>query len=335
MHCLVTGGAGFIGSNLVHELISLGHTVDIVDNLTNGFLENLEGIKIRHIFVDLLDVYNEHHENNRPPDQALFIEGDYTNPAVLRRIMSEKYDVVFHLAANPRVSYSVENPSVTTEENILNTVILAESIQRSSKKTRLVFSSSCAVYGNPKNLPVEEDNLKCPESPYGWQKSAAEDYFQMAAKIYNLDCISLRYFNVYGPRQRGSSPYSTAISAWCDKVANNASLRFDGDGSQTRDMIYVGDVVQANILAATSKTKFTGNVINIGTGRSTSNTQIMNVFKRKFKNLQIEYAPKRLGDVDHVYASVQNAYSVLQFKARVSLEEGLEKTFNWWNLKGE
>jgi len=334
MHCLVTGGAGFIGSNLSHELVSLGHTVDIVDNLTNGFLENLEGIKLRHIFVDLLDVYAEHHESDRPPDQALFIEGDYTNPSVILRIMRGKYDVVFHLAANPRVSYSVENPSVTTEENIQNTIILAESIQRSSKKTRLVFSSSCAVYGNPKTLPVEEDNLKRPESPYGWQKSAAEDYFQMAAKIYELDCVSLRYFNVYGPRQRGDSPYSTAISAWCDKVSSGASLRFDGDGSQTRDMIYVGDVVHANILAATSKSKFAGNVVNIGTGRSTSNSQIMSAFKDNFNNLQIEYAPKRLGDVDHVYASVQNAYSLLQFKSRVSLAEGLEKTFVWWNLKG-
>jgi len=334
MNCLVTGGAGFIGSNLVHELVKLGHTIDVVDNLSNGHLENLDGLNRRHVLGELVYFYEESVETNRPADQVLFIEANFEDPPVLKRVQENRYDVVFHLAANPRVAFSVENPWVTTEENILNTVALCNAIISGGSKTRFVFSSTCAAYGNPKELPVIETAPKNPESPYGWQKGAIEDFLRMESSLYNLDSICLRYFNVYGPRQLGNSAYSTAISAWCDKVSTGNPLRFDGNGTQTRDMIFVSDVARANILAAESAEKFNGDVVNIGTGKETSNNQIMDVFKKTFENLNVVYAPKRLGDVDHVYADVHRAKDLLGFESKVDLDTGLKATFNWWNITG-
>lgn len=332
MRCLVTGGAGFIGSNLVHALAKSGYKVDVVDNLSNGHLEFLAGLSMRHVITALLDIYQDHSEPSRPDDQILFIEGNFDDAPVLRRVMSGMYDVVFHLAANPRVAYSVENPAVTTDENILQTVALLQAITKCSDKPRFVFSSSCAVYGNATSLPVNEVTQKNPESPYGWQKSAIEDFLKVACKLYQIDAVSLRYFNVYGPNQKGDSPYSTAISSWCDKVSRCESLRFDGDGNQTRDMIYVGDVVNANILAGTRSNRFTGETINIGTGRPTSNIQIVEVFKGRFNNLEIKNAPKRPGDVDRIYADVQVAKDLLGFTSNTDLEAGLSNTFAWWKI---
>jgi len=335
MRCLVTGGAGFIGSNLVHELSKLGHRIDVVDNLTNGYLENLSGLNMRHVLTGILHFYQENVEHERPQDQVLFIEGGFDDPSVRKRVMDGKYDVIFHLAANPRVSYSVENPTETTDDNVLQTVSLIEAATKCLVKPRFVFSSSCAVYGNPDVLPVRETAPKNPESPYGWQKSVIEDFLKLSARLYGLDAVSLRYFNVYGPNQRGDSPYSTAISAWCDKVAKNETLRFDGDGLQTRDMIYVGDVVNANILAGMNSGRLDGDVINIGTGVETSNKQIVEIFKQTFTNLDIKNAPRRAGDVDHVYAHVHQAHRLLGFTSKTTLDAGLANTFAWWKIKGE
>lgn len=332
MRCLVTGGAGFIGSNLVHALSQSGHKVDVVDNLTNGHLEFLSGLNVRHVMTALLDIYEVQGESARPDDQVLFIEGNFDDPPVLRRITSERYDVVFHLAANPRVSFSVENPFITTDENILQTVALLNAVIKCVNKPRFVFSSSCAVYGNASDLPVKETTPKNPESPYGWQKSAIEDFLRLSCKLYEIDAISLRYFNVYGPNQKGGSPYSTAISSWCDKISKGDALRFDGDGTQTRDMVYVGDVVNANILAATRPGRFTGETVNIGTGQPTSNNQIIAVFKQKFTNLEINNSPKRAGDVDRIYADVQDAKDLLGFTSKVDLATGLSNTFAWWQF---
>lgn len=332
MNCLVTGGAGFIGSNLVHALVNEGHVVDIVDNMTNGYLENLDGLNTRHVLGNLVDIYEEVNEKDRAANQVLMIESDFADSSVLRRIASGKYDVVFHLAANPRVSYTVENPYDTTEENLSKTVLLTEAVRHCKQQVRFVFSSTCAAYGNPNDLPVHENAQKHPESPYGWQKGAVEDYLKLASRLYGLESISLRYFNVYGPRQRGDSPYSTAISAWCDKISKNESLRFDGDGSQTRDMIYVSDVVQANILAAKSKAKLRGDVINIGTGKETSNIQIINAFRKKFENLSVTHAPARKGDVERIYANVHRAKDLLGFESTVNLVSGLTNTFLWWKI---
>jgi UDP-glucose 4-epimerase len=335
MRCLVTGGAGFIGSNLVHELVIQGHTVDVVDNLTSGNLDNLDGINRRHVLGEILHFYEDSAEGKRPPGQVLFVEANFQDAPILKRVQENKYDVVFHLAANPRVGFSVENPWLTTEENVLNTVALCGAIIHGGSRTRLVFSSTCAAYGNPRALPVHENDVRSPESPYGWQKGAIEDFLRMASKLYGLDSICLRYFNVYGPRQPGNSAYSTAISAWCDKIATDKPLRFDGDGNQTRDMVYVMDVVRANMMAAESKIKFLADVVNIGTGKETSNNQILDIFKQHFKHIKISYAPKRLGDIDNMCADVQRAKDLLGFESKTALEAGLAATFKWWNITGE
>lgn len=335
MKCLVTGGAGFIGSNLVHELASQGHKVDVVDNLVSGFLENLDGVNKRHVLGDLLGLYESSYEAERPDDLVLFIEESFDAPSVLSRVQRNKYDVIFHLAANPRVPYSIENPWATTSDNIADTIALCQAIIHGGCKTRLVFSSTCAAYGNTDNLPVHEDTPKRPLSPYGWQKGAVEDFLSLASNLYGLDSISLRYFNVYGPRQPGNSAYSTAIAAWCDKINTRTSLRFDGDGTQTRDMIYVLDVVNANILAAKSTHRLAGSIVNVGTGRETSNNQILDIFKKTFNEVNITYAPKRTGDIDRVYADVQRAKDILGFESKTDLETGLIATFKWWNLIGD
>jgi len=335
MNCLVTGGAGFIGSNLVHELAKQGHKVDVVDNLVSGFLENLEGLNKRHVIGDLISLYEVSYEPTRADDLVLFIEERFDAPCILKRIKENRYDVIFHLAANPRVPYSIENPWVTTSDNLADTIALCEAIIRGGSKTRLVFSSTCAAYGNTAVLPVHENTVKNPLSPYGWQKSAVEDFLRLASTLYNLDSISLRYFNVYGPRQPGNSAYSTAIASWCDKINTGTPLRFDGDGTQTRDMIYVMDVVNANILAAKSEQRLLGDVVNVGTGKETSNNQILDIFKKTFGDVNINYAPKRVGDIDRVYADVQRAKDVLGFESKTALETGLVATFKWWNIIGD
>lgn len=335
MKCLVTGGAGFIGSNLVHELVSQGHKVDIVDNLASGFLENLDGINKRNLLGDMVSLYEDLYEPDRDDDLVLFIEERFDAPCILKRVQENRYDVIFHLAANPRVPYSIENPWETTSDNIADTIALCEAIIRGGSKTRLVFSSTCAAYGNPQSLPVSEDCMKRPLSPYGWQKGAVEDFLKLSAGLYSLESVCLRYFNVFGPRQPGNSAYSTAIAAWCDKMKTDDPLRFDGDGTQTRDMIFVADVVRANILAATAEVRLSGDVINIGTGLETSNNQILDIFKKHFGQVKVSYAPKRTGDIDRIFADVQRARDVLGFESKVDLETGLKTTFKWWQLTGE
>ncbi len=154
----------------------------------------------------------------------------------------------------------------------------------------------------------------------------------MSHTLYGTDSVCLRYFNVYGPMQLGDSPYSTAISAWCNRVKNGEPLRSDGDGEQTRDMVFVGDVVRANILAATREEGFSGDVINIGTGKSVSNNQILQLFKSKFNDIQINHAPARPGDVRDTQALNSKAKNLLSWAPEVSLEEGLKRTWAWWGL---
>ena len=199
----------------------------------------------------------------------MIITGDFADPNVLDRIAQKKYDIVFHLAANARVSYSVENPTITTEENVYKTVALFEACQKSNVR-RIVFSSSSAVYGDVKELPIKEDDINSEniQSPYGLQKSVCEDFAKLFHRLYGTDIVSLRYFNVYGPGQTGDSAYSTAVSAWCNSVYTGKPLRSDGDGTQTRDMIFLDDVVFANILAAEAPPFVAGKSFNIATGIS-------------------------------------------------------------------
>lgn len=334
MRALVTGGAGFIGSNLVYELVRQGWAVDVVDDMSNGHLEFLQGLKVRNVLGAALPIWEERSESidTRESDLVLVIHSCFSSDQVLDRVRRGIYDTVFHLAANPRVSYTVEYPAETTEVNVNMTMKLVMAVSKSPNKPRIVFSSTCAVYGNTVKLPTDEWVDQNPVSPYALQKLTVEKFLKMSNKLYGIDSISLRYFNVYGPNQLGDSPYSTAISAWCDKISKGQPLRSDGDGEQTRDMVYVGDVVNANILAARLKRSMSGEVFNIGTGVSVSNNQILSAFRDRFKDFDVVHAPERPGDVRHTKADITSANGTLGFTPSHDLLTGLEKTFKWWKI---
>lgn len=331
MRALVTGGAGFIGSNLVNHLVRLGWTVDVVDDLSNGHVEFINA-KLKFVPVFVLEQFEDKYESLRSYDQVLFFEADFEHEAVLSRVRRGFYDTVFHLAANPRVSYSVEYPAKTTDINVTRTISLVEAVNSAENKPRLIFSSTCAVYGDAIEIPTSEHCERSPLSPYGLQKWMVEEFLKLSSNLYGTDAVSLRYFNVYGPNQLGDSPYSTAVSAWCNKVKEGQPLRSDGDGEQTRDLVYVEDVVSANILAATRKERFNGDTINIGTGHSVSNNYILSLFYKEFPNIEVTKAPARPGDIRDTLANNHHAKYLLGWSPKVSFEEGLKRTWNWWDL---
>jgi len=329
---LVTGGCGFIGSNLVHRLVKEGWVVDVVDDMSSGNISLLADLKMRVIPVGLLDIFHEDMKNQgrtRESDEVYVIEGDFSSRRILQNIANKKYDVVFHQAAIPRVSFSVENPSITTDVNISSTVRLFEACV--DNVTRVVFASSSSVYGGAEELPTSEAHPKNPKSPYAWQKSAIEDFARMCWDLYKLDVVCLRYFNVFGPGQYGDSPYSTAVSAWCHAAKNGTECRSDGDGTQSRDMCYVDNVVQANMLAAESKINFMGRFYNIACSDRTSNNEILDYFKNRF-NVTVAGSPWRPGDVMHTQADISRAREELGYEPAVRFWEGLERTVDWWNI---
>ncbi len=328
---LVTGGCGFIGSNLVHRLVEMNWSVDVVDDLSNGLIENLEGIDKRIVTTDTLHLYEDQFEEEDEKDTVV-ICGDFAHENILQRILDNSYDFVFHLAANPRVEFSVQYPQVTTEINVLKTVELFKACA-DSDVSRVIFSSSSAIYGNVQNLPTRESETCSPESPYGLQKLQGEQYAALFAKLYGLDVVSLRYFNVYGPRQLGGSPYSTAISAWCDAIYNEKPLRSDGDGTQSRDMVFVGDVVQANICAALTENNVAGNGYNVGSSNSITNNEILEKLSENFEDVEVVKAPWRPGDVMHTLADITRARQDLEYDPEYTFDEGLEKTLSWWDDK--
>ena len=310
MKALVTGGYGFIGSNITQSLIDLGWQVDVVDDMSNGHDEFLE----RYI--------------GRFQPWIM----DFADPRMLAEIeLPGRYDYVFHEAAVPRVSYSVEHPGETADNNTARTVKLMEACKKGGVK-RFIFASSSSVYGGADNMPTEETEPKKPVSPYAMQKHHVEEYCQLFNHLYGFDSVCLRYFNVFGPNQYGDSPYSTAVSAWCDAVKYGKPLRSDGDGEQTRDMCYVANVVDANIRAAQYPGKFAGDVFNVACQERTSNNEILEWFKKNFKGIDITHAPTRAGDVKHTCASIEKINQVLGYEPKVKFWEGLEETVHWWQL---
>ena len=306
--CLVTGGAGFIGSNLVKEMLKNNYRITVVDDLSTGRISSLE---------DILPQIN-------------FINDDFSSDEVIKQINFQKFDTIFHLAAIPRVLYSIENPYETTDNNVLKTIKLINASCNNIEK--FIFSSSSSVYGGADKMPTFPSHEKNPKSPYAWQKSTIEDALKMFSSLHNLNSISLRYFNVFGPGQLGGSAYSTVISAWCHAIKNNQALRKDGTGEQSRDMCYIDNVVHANILADRSSSVFTGETFNVACGESVTNNQILNKFQEKFKNLNIKQAPFRKGDVMHTLADISDTTKAINYHPLVRFWDGLEKTFEWWNL---
>jgi len=328
MKALVTGGCGFIGSNLVRKLLKLGWEVEVVDDLSSGDISSLGNIPMRVVTVGLLANYESF---EREEKKSLIITGDFASPYILSRIADKRYDYVFHLAAMPRVEFSVKNPILTNENNVSKTVALMSACCGNVK--RFIFSSSSAIYGDAgDNFPSRECGSSNPQSPYALQKKIIEDYCSLFYNLYNLESVCLRYFNVYGPGQLGDSPYSTAVSAWMNSIRSGNPLRSDGDGEQTRDMVYIDDVVRANVLAAGLQKATKGEICNIGSGKSYSNNEILAMIKSKILNLSIVNAPEREGDVKHTRADIKKSEDFLGFKTEKSFEEGLEITMNWWEI---
>ena len=311
MRILVTGGCGFIGSNLVQKLDELGYSVTSVDNMSSSrddaenFMKTLPRVE--------------------------FLQCCLADDIVLNKIKAKEYSVVFHVAAIPRVSFSVENPSLTTDANINKSVKLLESCI--GNIDRLVFSSSSSVYGGADIMPTPANHPKDPKSPYAWQKSSLEDLIKIFCQTYEgFDAISLRYFNVFGPGQFGGSAYSTAISAWCHAVKNETPLRKDGTGEQSRDLCYIDNVVSANIQAMKNPGSFSGECFNIACGDRISNNEILDFFEHQFENLEILQAPFRPGDVMHTHADISETVDVLQYEPAVRFWDGLKRTLAWWGL---
>ena len=330
-HALITGICGFIGSNLARKLLSEGWVVDGVDDLSSGRLENLDGLDIRVIPTgDFLQHFEEVESEKRPDNTILVVQDTFSHHSIISRISRGKYDVVFHQAAIPRVLYSVENPSQTTAVNIAETISLFESCVNNVK--RVIWASSSSVYGGADTLPTPESHSKDPKSPYAWQKSAIEDAASLFSNLYDLDIVCLRYFNAFGPYQYGDSAYSTAVSAWCHSIKNNLPLRSDGDGSQSRDLCYIDNIVHANYLAACSDRKFKGERYNVACGDRTTNNEILDFLRDRFPDLTIRNAPWRPGDVMHTQADISKIKEDLGYEPLVRFWDGLERTLAWWGL---
>lgn len=309
---LITGGAGFIGSNIAEELIKRGEKVRIIDNFSTGKRENIEEFK----------------------DKIELIEGDLKNINDVKRAV-EGVDYVLHQAALSSVPRSVEDPLSSNANNIDGTLNLLVAAKEAGVK-RVVIATSSSVYGNTQVLPKTEDMIPNPLSPYAVTKYVEELYGKVFHNIYGLETVSLRYFNVFGPKQDPDSPYAAVIPKFITKILKGESPVIFGDGEQTRDFTYVANVVEANILAATSENVGHGEVINIACGESISLNQLVKKINEILgTNVKPLYDKPRIGDVKHSLASIEKAKKLLGYRVSVKFEEGLKKTIDWYKKRGE
>jgi len=309
-HCLITGCSGFIGSHLCDLLLAQGWRVDGVDNLSTGNLKNLDEAFTNPLFT--------------------FFECDFNHPVVLETIAAGLYDYVFHLAATASVPKTVAEPFLSNENNVTLSLALLETIRTmKGKKPKFIFSSSSAVYGNPEALPTSEQDHKNSISPYALQKSIIEDYCKVYSNLYGLETVCLRYFNVYGPRQNGSGPYANVISSWMTNFFLKKDCLLFGDGSQSRDFVYVMDVCKANIKAAQSSLK-AGESVNVGSCEAYYINALKEFIEQQVPGFRVLYRPVRKGDVQHTLSDCSYANTVLGWTATTSLSDGLFKTINWY-----
>lgn len=298
MKALVTGGAGFIGSHIVERLLNDGHNVVVIDDFSTGKKENLP----------------EHERLN-------VVECDIRDFDTLQQYMVG-VDWVFHKAAVASVPKTVNDPLGSTAVNYMGTLHVLEAARKNNVK-RVVFASSAALYGDEPTLPKEEAMLPVTLSPYAVDKLASEYACGMYSKLYGLETVCLRYFNVYGPRQDPSSPYSGVISIFIDKLNQNLMPTIFGDGEQTRDFVYVSDVVEAN-MQAISQPAPVGEMINIATGNKITLNNLLKILcEIKKIEFNVNYEESRQGDIKNSYASIDKAVLMLQWKPKCNLKEGL------------
>jgi nucleoside-diphosphate-sugar epimerase len=306
--CLVTGGAGFIGSHITERLVALGHSVRVVDNLSTGSKANLAALN----------------------GGLEFVHGDLCDAAVCREAVAG-IDVVFHLAAQVSVPQSLLDPWAAHAANVSATMRLLEACA-AAKVTRVVYSSSSAVYGDTDAAPRSEATELLPRSPYAASKLAGEQYVLAFARAGVLEGVALRYFNVFGPRQSPRSAYAAVIPKFFEAALEDRAASLYGDGRQTRDFVYVDNVVDANLLAASAPTEtVNGWVFNIGAGRRTSLLELLSMIRGVTgRTLAYVAAPPRSGDLRDSVASLERAERLLRYKSRISLEEGLGRTWRWF-----
>jgi UDP-N-acetylglucosamine 4-epimerase len=300
---LVTGGAGFIGSHIVDKLIGADADVTVLDNLDTGKMENMV-----------------QHKQNR---NFHFVKGDIRSFSKVKQLVKD-VNAVFNLAAIASVERSVEDPLLVNDVNVKGTLNLLKASLDGDVK-RFIQISSAAVYGDAQKVPACEDFNPMPLSPYAVSKLAAENYARVFNQVYGLETVCLRYFNVYGPRQ-AYNDYSGAITIFASDILGNRSPKIFGDGEQTRDFIFVEDVVSASMLALTEKNAV-GEIFNIASGKATTINKIVQILQKLMgeKNLKPVHQESREGDIRHSYASIEKARTVLGYEPMFSLENGLKK----------
>jgi nucleoside-diphosphate-sugar epimerase len=303
---LVTGGAGFIGSNICKRLVAEGCFVRVVDNLLTGKRGNLAPIM----------------------DKIEFVEADMGVPEVARAVV-KGIDVILHEGALPSVPRSVDDPALTHQHCVDATFTLLLAARDAGVK-RLVYAASSAAYGDTPTLPKVETMAPNPLSPYAVGKLVGEYYCSVFSKVFGLETVALRYFNVFGPGQDPASQYAAAIPAFVTSILRDQSPTIYGDGEQSRDFTYVDNVVQANLLAARAK-KTHGEVVNIACGEAVTVNAIIGMINQLLgKNVKPLYAPARAGDVKHSLADITAAKKLIGFKPVMLFREGLEKSIDWY-----
>lgn len=306
MNVLVTGGAGFIGTNLVRALLDRGDTVRVLDNFSTGKRENLRDVT----------------------DRIEMIEGDVRSYHIVREAV-DGMDVVLHQAALPSVPRSIKDP-ITTHEVGVNGTLNVLQAARDCRVGRVVFASSSSVYGNTQELPKHERMTPTPLSPYAVSKLAGEHYCQVFFRLYGLETVALRYFNIFGPRQDPASLYSAVIPRFIDAMRSGARPVIFGDGEQSRDFTYVDNVVAANFLAATADARVAGEVFNVAChDRITLNRLVEELNAGLGTRIDPSYGPPRLGDVQHSFAAIDKFRDVTGYQPVVPFAEGIRRTIAW------
>lgn len=303
---LVTGGAGFIGSHIAGELVQKGHSVRIIDNFSTGKRENISS------FLDKVEL----------------VEADIREFKACRKVV-EGIDFVLHQAALTSVPLSIENPLQTNEINITGTLNLLLA-SRAAKVQRLVFASSAAVYGENPRLPKTENMEGLPISPYALSKWVGELYCRLFSQLYGLSTVCLRYFNIFGPRQDPFSQYASVVPSFIGKILKGKKPTVFGDGEQSRDFVYVSNVVNANILASKAS-GVSGEVFNIAAGEKTTVNSLLEELNGVLrKEIKPSYDDPRPGDIKHSYADISKARKMLKYEPTVSFSEGLSETVRWY-----
>ncbi|GJQ30564.1 MAG: epimerase [Phycisphaerae bacterium] len=308
----VTGGAGFIGGHLCDALLSLGATIRVIDDLSNSSLEHLAGL------IEL------------EPDRVRFVHASILDDDALREAIAG-CQTVFHLAALGSVPRSIEQPQRTWSVNATGTLRVLEAA-RGAKAGRVVFAASSSAYGDQPDLPKVETQLPRPLSPYAASKLAGEHLLSVWASAYGLSTVSLRYFNVFGPRQSADSAYAAVVAAFAKALLAGESPTVFGDGSQTRDLTFVGNAVLATLLAGACPSRLTGQVVNVGTGTRTSILDLATTMAKHcgMPHVLPAFRPERAGDVRHSLADIAQARQLLGYEPVTSLDDGLTETVEWF-----